>query len=216
MCEVQKLNCEIVKDLLPLYCEDLVSEVSREAVEKHLQSCRMCEELYRQMREELFTAQMPEVLEAEVKPLKKIKRMANLRTLLVSLTAVLVMAILFWGLFVGMVSIKAEDLKVTYTAEINTEAKANSSTHFIEFTIENTNGKALSIREKNAGLPGAGSYFMTAYSIFRMPFDDLGSSESIGVSCIGPFLEDAVFEIKCRDKTITYSLKEIAEECSIQ
>lgn len=73
MREVQKLNCEIVKDLLPLYCEDLVSEVSREAVETHLQSCQICEELYRQMREELFTAQMPEVLEAEVKPLKKNK-----------------------------------------------------------------------------------------------------------------------------------------------
>ena len=216
MCEVQKLNCEIVKDLLPLYGEDLVSEVSREAVETHLQSCRMCEELYRQMREELFTAQMPEVLEAEVKPLKKIKRMANLRTLLVSLTAVLAAALLFWGLFVGMVPIKAEDLKVTYTAEINTEAKENSSTHFIEFTIENTNGKALSIREKNMDSQRTGRYYMTAYSIFRMPFDDLGSSESIGVSCIGPFSEDAVFEIKCRDKTITYSLKEIAEECGIQ
>ena len=104
-----------------------------------------------------------------------------------SLTAVIAAALLFWGLFAGMVPIKAEDLKVTYTAEINAGAKENYSTHFIEFTIENTNGKALSIREKNTGSPGSGSYFMTAYSIFRMPFDDIGSSESIGVSSIGPF-----------------------------
>ena len=111
MREVQKLNCEIVKDLSPLYCEDLVSEVSREAVETHLQSCQICEELYRQMREELFTAQMPEVLEAEVKPLKKIKRMANLRTLLVSLTAVGCGGASFLGTFCRYGSYKSRGFK---------------------------------------------------------------------------------------------------------
>ena len=33
------MNCEIVRDLLPLYADGLCSEESRRAVEEHLKSC---------------------------------------------------------------------------------------------------------------------------------------------------------------------------------
>ena len=32
-----KIACEIIRDLLPLYAEDMVSEKSKEAVEEHLE-----------------------------------------------------------------------------------------------------------------------------------------------------------------------------------
>ena len=35
-------NCDIVKDLLPLYADDVCSGESRKAVEEHLNSCPDC------------------------------------------------------------------------------------------------------------------------------------------------------------------------------
>ena len=39
------MNCDIVRDLLPLYADGLCSEESRKAVEEHLKSCEACRKL---------------------------------------------------------------------------------------------------------------------------------------------------------------------------
>ena len=35
-------NCDMIKDLLPLYADDVCSEESRKAVEEHINSCPDC------------------------------------------------------------------------------------------------------------------------------------------------------------------------------
>lgn len=44
------LSCDIIRDLLPLYVDEVCSEESRTAVEAHLQSCAQCREELRVMR----------------------------------------------------------------------------------------------------------------------------------------------------------------------
>ena len=39
------MNCEIVKDLIPLYCDGLCSEETRAAVEEHTAQCEDCKKL---------------------------------------------------------------------------------------------------------------------------------------------------------------------------
>lgn len=46
-----RMECDIVRDLLPLYVEKLVSETSRKAVEEHLEECDACREICREMME---------------------------------------------------------------------------------------------------------------------------------------------------------------------
>lgn len=46
-----KIGCDVVGDLLPLYCEDLVSEDSRELVEQHCGECETCKNKLKDMRE---------------------------------------------------------------------------------------------------------------------------------------------------------------------
>ena len=46
------MKCDIVKDLLPLYIENLCSSASREAVEEHLEHCETCREEYERMHRE--------------------------------------------------------------------------------------------------------------------------------------------------------------------
>lgn len=45
-----KTDCEIVRDLLPLYVDDICSEKSRELVDEHLKECADCGELLSRLR----------------------------------------------------------------------------------------------------------------------------------------------------------------------
>ena len=66
---INKLPCYIVKDLLPLYADDLLSPESEQDVRAHLGQCEECGAVYSKM-----TTPEPEVMEDvhEVDFLKKI------------------------------------------------------------------------------------------------------------------------------------------------
>lgn len=57
---IETMDCDIVRDLLPLYCDDIVSKATSEAVEAHLARCENCRKEYEQM-----TAELPDELKAE-------------------------------------------------------------------------------------------------------------------------------------------------------
>lgn len=45
-----KIECGIVRDLLPLYAEQITSEASNKAVEEHLKECEQCSKVYQEMK----------------------------------------------------------------------------------------------------------------------------------------------------------------------
>lgn len=45
-----KLNCNVIRDLLPLYADQICSDESRELVEEHIAECGGCTALLRQMQ----------------------------------------------------------------------------------------------------------------------------------------------------------------------
>jgi len=93
------LPCEVVQDLLPLYCEGLVSEKTANAVDAHLEGCEDC----RKECEIIRTALPVE----DAKPAtagkfaEMMKKLRIRRLLVIALTAILSCAVLasgFWGL----------------------------------------------------------------------------------------------------------------------
>ena len=57
-----KLDCEIVRDLLPTYIDRLTSEKTTEAVIAHLSECESCRAVYRDMtNSEPLIAEQPEI-----------------------------------------------------------------------------------------------------------------------------------------------------------
>lgn len=62
-------ECNIVKDLLPLYRENMVSEDSEEFVRQHLQRCAGCRQEYEDIQTALFSC-----AEEEAETLRKIQR----------------------------------------------------------------------------------------------------------------------------------------------
>lgn len=49
----QELQCEIVQDILPLYHDGVVSDVTHQAVSEHLEGCEVCTREYKNLCEEL-------------------------------------------------------------------------------------------------------------------------------------------------------------------
>ena len=43
-------NCDMIKDLLPLYADDVCSEESRKAVEEHINACSDCKSELEKLR----------------------------------------------------------------------------------------------------------------------------------------------------------------------
>ena len=50
------MNCNVVKDLLPLYLDECCSEESRKLVEEHIKSCENCGRLNESMKEPVKSA----------------------------------------------------------------------------------------------------------------------------------------------------------------
>ena len=46
-----KLDCEVIRDLLPLYAEHMASPASTALVEEHLQECEACRAELEQMEQ---------------------------------------------------------------------------------------------------------------------------------------------------------------------
>lgn len=84
------MKCEIIRDLLPVYCDGLASEETRAEVDRHVAECDDCRERLRLMREAV-----PDVPKPDIQPMKKIKRSLRLRL-------ALVIGMVCLGLLVGL------------------------------------------------------------------------------------------------------------------
>ena len=101
-----KMPCYIVKDLLPLYVDDLLSPESGRDVKEHLAECEECGKLYKQM-----TSPEPEIVEdvPEVDYRKKINK-GRKRVLIV---AALIVALVAAGAFINA-KIQAAKADISY------------------------------------------------------------------------------------------------------
>jgi hypothetical protein len=84
----EEMTCSIVQDLLPNYIEKLTSNETNIVIEKHLETCENCKEVYEQMTVDV--GNIVKVPTIELKFLKKVKRTRLLAAALcIALTLVL-------------------------------------------------------------------------------------------------------------------------------
>ena len=65
-----KITCDIIRDLLPLYAEDMVSEGSKQLVDEHLCGCDVCTKVLGELKKV-----EPLPVEIDPEPLTKVKKM---------------------------------------------------------------------------------------------------------------------------------------------
>lgn len=96
------ITCEVIKDLLPLYVDDVLSPDSRAIVETHLGTCESCTECYHLLKTpERNNVQMKNADDKAA--LKKIKGTIKKRRLITVLITAICIAALAFGLFQGFV-----------------------------------------------------------------------------------------------------------------
>lgn len=119
----QKLDCDIVSDLLPLYHDGVVKKSTAEAVKEHMESCDVCRQEY----EALFSDLDLEVGEVNTKKkfsnmMKSLKRK---RIILSAVAVVLICALVIGGYFlqlqIPMVNLPSEEITVHYAYRYETD-----------------------------------------------------------------------------------------------
>lgn len=94
-----KVSCNIIRDILPLYAEDMVCEETRELVEEHLCGCDECtKELGRLKKKEAIP------VSADTAPMEHIRKSIRKRQILTTVCVVLTIASLIWSGVVFMIS----------------------------------------------------------------------------------------------------------------
>lgn len=91
-------SCEIIKDLLPLYIDGVLSEESNKLVAEHLESCNECKEYYNQLKDADVTIKQAKGANDKA-TIKKIRKKISIKQLLVGFITALVVAPLCLGIF---------------------------------------------------------------------------------------------------------------------
>ncbi len=73
-----KLDCDIIRDLLPSYIDGICTAATRQCVEEHLAGCSACEERTRRLRETVISGESLERIALDT--VRKIKRRTVRRT----------------------------------------------------------------------------------------------------------------------------------------
>lgn len=115
-----KLPCGIVQDLLPLYHDGVVSDVTRQAVGEHLSSCEKCTKEYQLLKEKLPEASLEaenENQENRVSAfLKKVRKLGILKGTVV--TALIVALIIGLGYVLTQIPlVQSKEASIKYVFE---------------------------------------------------------------------------------------------------
>lgn len=80
---MNKENCEVINDLLPLYIDDICSEESKKIVELHLKECDNCNNLYQMMKTDIKLTK-----DTDDRVIKKIKKKILIEKIVTAVLAV--------------------------------------------------------------------------------------------------------------------------------
>ena len=94
---MEKINCNVIQDILPLYIDDVVSDDTKELVEEHLQNCEICQRVYHETKADLendmkIYAQTKENSNEanDMKNFRKFLKKKKTKTILLSIAATIV------------------------------------------------------------------------------------------------------------------------------
>lgn len=217
------MKCNIIKDLLPLYCEGLTTQDSNEEIKNHLSVCEECTSVYDSMKqnEDIIT---PE--DNDIHPLKKVKKRNILKIVAAVFSTTVILVTAFFFLFYGIIPISSDKLDMEFTV--------NEATYTIEeydddgklIDVHTQNVKELTIfftgdcpvtNEKTdieSKRRDDDSYFtnydITIYPVLKPPFDDRGKHPNKFEYSV-PVAEGDTLTIHYSDKTEVYTITELAE-----
>lgn len=199
-----KISCNIIKDLLPLYVENIVSNESKVLVEEHLKSCTECQAKLQKMQQPVKLSVDKDM--NELKALKKLWNRGKLRiAIITSVSLILLFTCLILLYFVEL-PVKYSDAKITVTEE---------PLHDIDGFFLQVKGSGIGIIEVDNGSFSSEKSTLHYKVVWTSPMRNLisGHSQEIGIPEYWKENTDFVSEIiiDFSDVTVIYRNGELVE-----
>lgn len=213
-------ECNIIRDILPLYIEDMVSADTVSFVEEHLESCAECREELSKLKKSTETADRSKPVSTsyvnEAAPLKAVKKRLRRKQILTILLSFIVAALLVFGvvsaLFLWGIPTTAENIKLETEYQYAPDAYLNQ---MFVLHMEHMTDKPISTSVKCVyQTDESGNKIHVGYEITvrEIPFGNNPSrfTMSYDYNHSSPPADDFDFTItvKFRDTTVTYSMVE--------
>ena len=93
---MKELDCCLVKDLLPLYIDNVLSPQSKQLVQEHLEQCESCRAEYESLRQPIQLPTAPDVQEENTQVLKNFKKKWTKKKIVIALLSGLLAVFLFF------------------------------------------------------------------------------------------------------------------------
>lgn len=100
---MNKISCNVIGDLLPLYVDGAVSEDAKKLVEEHLAECEECKKVAEEMGKELVLPVHETVRAAETSFLQKMKKTWQKRRIRTAVISVAVTIGLVFGIYMALI-----------------------------------------------------------------------------------------------------------------
>ncbi|WP_225742819.1 zf-HC2 domain-containing protein [Marinilactibacillus sp. Marseille-P9653] len=120
-----KVSCDVIKDLIPLYAEGMLSDDTIQLVESHLEDCEECRHMLNELKQPY---QAP--LDTNAMPLLKVKA-ALRKKKLVTIILTFVFALLFFTIFFAFVT---EPKYIPYSQDIIQVDEQSDGSVVVEFS----------------------------------------------------------------------------------
>ncbi len=217
-----KMKCEVIQDLLPVYCDGQASPESGRLIEEHLKECDSCKRFYETIAEPENPGEKKTNMNlSEMDPLRKIKRATRRKIAIAVLASIVAVSGAFYLLFVRGQRVSSADMDIKTNAYMDKDDENGDLLYAVKFEFDLQNGKCIDVRSARRGDSEAESSIVVLepYGQIKVPFDDRGKYPgrySFDTAKGTPFTDDDIIVIQYKDQSVEYHLKEIAEKAGIQ
>lgn len=215
---MNKINCNIMQDVLPIYIDGAVCEDTKRAVEAHLNECEACRLHADKLGRELVLPESKAAGRSEAKRLQRFRQNIRWKRLLAVLLAVAITAAVMAGIFykIFVLGSPAGYAHVEVTPEILFEEDAYLNQAWVVHFSSNT-GRNLNCRtEYIFAVDNAGVERTVGCSIYVNEMPDIAGTDIASYSW-GYSMEDApadpeqdfIVNVIFRDKKLVYSMRDV-------
>lgn len=96
---MKKINCDIIKDVLPLYLDGVVSNATKEMVEEHLSFCDSCRKEAEELKQDIVLPTSKNIQLSEAQAFKKLKAHFMKKKVIVFISTMIATILLVVGLY---------------------------------------------------------------------------------------------------------------------
>lgn len=100
---MKEINCSIIRDILPLYVDEVVSADTKELVEEHLAECEACRRWEQTMRQPVNLPVAEGLQREEAEAFKKLKKTLRNRKFRVSVISALLTVVVLAGAYCALI-----------------------------------------------------------------------------------------------------------------